>query len=170
MLARIASLIKNRDDNATAALLSQLPDWLDSQRRDATTSLRRTTMLKGLTELGYIVNEGLETAWAKDGKVILRKASSPDYGVEVGGGQGDKMQLRVVAFSTHGEARDTTRDRDIETIWCGDFGRLQASLTESGSDLVIEKALEVGAATVKIIVETEAATDVHLMKPTLRSI
>ena len=114
---------------------------------------RRQAILAGFAQLGYEVREGMETAWAKDGHVIARTPSLPGYGIEIGG-QADsgRMQVRTVALTA---AHDTSRDKDVETIWCGDFTRLQAMLAEQGNDLVIERALGVGAVPVKV------ASDVH---------
>ncbi|RBL67017.1 hypothetical protein C3E98_034375, partial [Pseudomonas sp. MWU13-2625] len=104
---------------------------------------RRQAVLEGLASLGYEVREGMATAWAQDGRVVLRKGATPGYGVEVGGNADNgRLQVRAVALSAQ---RDTQRDKDIETIWCGEFQRLQALLAARGDNLSIEKALAVGA-------------------------
>jgi hypothetical protein len=167
--ARIAAASVERDADVARELVAELSAWLETQRRAAATVARREAMLKGLSELGYAVNEGLETLWAQDGKVVLRKAASPDYGVEVAGGQAGKMQVRVVGYGVPGEARDSVRDRDMETIWCGDLGKLQASLADGGSDLVIEKALAVGATPVKVITGDARQISIDAKRPGFRT-
>ena len=82
-LTRIEMAVESRDIEATKELVADVGAWLDEQKRATTAAARREAMLKGLSELGYAVNDGLETVWAQDGKVVLRKASSPDYGVEI---------------------------------------------------------------------------------------
>ncbi|MCY0857411.1 hypothetical protein [Cupriavidus sp. D39] len=109
---------------------------------------RREAVLGGLASLGYEVREGMATAWAEQGKVALRKTATPGYGVELGGaGDSARLQVRAVAFS---EVRDTSRDRDIETIWCGEFTRLQALVAQRGAGIEIERALPVGAAPLRV--------------------
>ncbi|GAB7549594.1 hypothetical protein CS8_093060 [Cupriavidus sp. 8B] len=109
---------------------------------------RREAVLGGLASLGYEVREGMATAWAEQGKVALRKTATPGYGVELGGaGDSARLQMRAVAFS---EARDTSRDRDIEIIWCGEFTRLQALAAQRGAGIEIERALPVGAAPLRV--------------------
>ena len=44
---------------------------------------------------------------------------------------------------------DSRRDRDMETIWCSEFSRLQELLAASGSEMVIERAVEAGVRPVK---------------------
>jgi hypothetical protein len=90
---------------------------------------RRRAVLEGLASLGYEVSEGMATAWVEGGRVVLRKAASPGYGVELSGGsQSDVLQVRAVSIGNPADARDTSRDRDIETIWCGEFSVCSRSL------------------------------------------
>src|SRR5262249_28036232 len=46
---------------------------LKELRDDAAAHARRQAVLKGLGSLGYEVTEGLETAWVRDGRLVLRK-------------------------------------------------------------------------------------------------
>ncbi|MGR4863231.1 hypothetical protein [Caulobacter sp. LARHSG274] len=48
-------------------------------------------------------------------------------------------------------AASLARDRDAETLWCGDVAALKADLAQAGGDLVIEKALAIGATPLKRI-------------------
>jgi len=95
----------------------------------------------------------METAWARDGQVVAKKSSLPGYGVEIGGqAQSGRLQVRTVALSVD---RDINRDKDVETIWCGEFTKLQELLAEHGNNLAIERALGVGAVPLKVIVEAQ---------------
>jgi hypothetical protein len=40
--------------------------------------------------------------------------------------------LRAVAFGSAAASRDARRDRDMETVWCGEFERLQALIGKDG--------------------------------------
>jgi hypothetical protein len=121
-----------------------------AKARDALAAqARRAAVLQSLAGLGYEVGEGLVTAWVDQGRVVLRKAAQPDYGVEISGDPaGARMQMRVVAFGDEAGV-DTARDQDAETQWCGDVAILQSTLAAAGGDLVIERALPVGATPVK---------------------
>ena len=101
---------------------------------------------------GYEVSEGMATAWVNGGRVVLRKAANPGYGVELSGGsKSDLLQVRAVAFGNSTETRDTSRDRDIETIWCGEFERLQSLIAKDGGHLAIEHARPVGQFPLKVV-------------------
>lgn len=121
------------------------------------TEARRQAVLEGLASLGYEVTEGMATAWVKDGRVVLLKAANPGYGVELSGNAG-LLQVRAVGIGDPAEARDAVRDRDMETIWCGEFERLQTLVAKRGGDLSIETARPVGQYPLKIIPGTRPAT------------
>lgn len=92
-------------------------------------------------------------AWAEQGELVLANPSRPGYGMEVRGGgeKAERIQMRAVAFEGNAASTDLGRDRDAETLWCGDVMRLRAQLAEEGGRLDIEKALEIGAVPLKRI-------------------
>lgn len=135
-------------------------DEIEARRKEAASAIeahrtakaveaRRAAVLEGLSGLGYEVTEGMSTAWASEGRLVLRSAARPDYGVELSGGE--RFQMRPVAFDTNGRGPDPSRDRDAETIWCGDVGSLEKRLAEHGDGLEIERSFPVGAVALKRI-------------------
>ncbi|MDD2869297.1 hypothetical protein [Neomegalonema sp.] len=110
---------------------------------------RRAAVLAGLGALGYEVSENMSTSWASEGRLVLRSALRPDYGVEVSGG--DRLQMRPVAFDRNGRGPDPSRDQDAETLWCGDVEGLEKRLSSFGDALRIERGLPVGAVPLKRI-------------------
>jgi hypothetical protein len=115
---------------------------------------RRRAVLEGLASLGYEVSEGMMTAWVSGGRVVLRKPANPGYGVELSGGsQTDVMQVRAVGIGNPAEARDAGRDRDMETIWCGEFERLQSLVAKAGGNVSIESARPVGQYPLKVVAD-----------------
>jgi hypothetical protein len=163
----LRKLIAECDTVTTISMLTLLTDQcreaLAQQIQRNAAQARREVVLQGLARLGYEINEGMETAWAKNGSVVLRKPTLPDYGVELGGqAETSRMQIRAVAFS---ENRDINRDKDIETIWCGEFSRLQQLIDQAGGNLSIERALSIGQIPLKYIdhsPQIENATTVGL--------
>ena len=136
-------------DAELAPLLADAHAALAKARAALAAQARRAAVLQSLVGLGYEVGEGLATAWVDQGRVVLRKAAQPDYGVEISGDPaGARMQMRVVAFGDEAGA-DTVRDQDAETQWCSDVATLQSTLAAAGGGLVIERALAVGATPVK---------------------
>ncbi|HTU10982.1 MAG TPA: hypothetical protein VMG08_08810 [Allosphingosinicella sp.] len=124
--------------------IAQARAELDAHRECSPAAARRAAVLEGLTALGYEVTEGMQTSLAQEGRLVLRSAARPDYGVEINAA-GARMQMRPVAFDAGGQGPDVSRDRDAETIWCGDVAALQQGLANNGDALVIEKSLPVGA-------------------------
>ncbi|MDQ0397816.1 hypothetical protein ACVKS2_003621 [Pseudomonas sp. PvP125] len=147
LLGHIGTCTTDTELSVMTGLIEQCKTLIASHLQDQAALARREAVLGGLASLGYEVREGMATAWAETGKVVLRKAATPGYGVEVGGkADNGRLQVRAIALSSD---RDKARDRDIETIWCGEFQRLQALLKDKGSELLIERALSVGEVPLK---------------------
>lgn len=132
------------------ARITEANDMIARERAAIAASARRAAVLEGLSALGYEVTEGMSTCWVEDGRVVLRSSLRPEYGVELSGNTGGgRLQMRAVAFNHGGSGPDPARDRDAETIWCSDVSGLQERLAKIGNDLVIERALPVGATPLK---------------------
>jgi len=139
-----------------AALIQRADFLIEAEVQAIAAEERRRAVLEGLAGLGYEVSEGMATAWVNGGRVVLRKAANPGYGVELSGGsKSDLLQVRAVAFGNSTETRDTSRDRDIETIWCGEFERLQSLIAKDGGHLAIEYARPVGQFPLKVVEDKE---------------
>ncbi|WP_338503691.1 hypothetical protein V6R86_08455 [Sphingomonas kaistensis] len=144
--------IESFDAAALEAAIASDRAAIDDLRAKRATAARRAAVLEGLAGLGYEVTEGMATSLADEGRLVLRSAARPDYGVEVSAVAGaERMQLRPVAFEAGGSGPHPGRDRDAETIWCGDVSKLQDALETTGGGLVIERALPIGATPLKRI-------------------
>ena len=152
LLAQVGACSTDTALPLLTALTLQCDTALASHQQALAAVSRRQAVLDGLASLGYEVREGMATAWQDKGAVVLKKAATPGYGVEVGGqADGGRLQVRAVALAAD---RDRSRDRDIETLWCGEFGRLQALLHGQGTELVVERALGVGEVPLKEAIAT----------------
>lgn len=151
LLERINNCSSSTALSVMAGLIDECKAFITQAQQSREAELRRDVILQGLAKLGYEVNEGMNTAWARDGHVIAKKPSLPGYGVEIGGqAQSGRLQVRSVALTNN---RDTSRDKDVETIWCGEFTKLQQLLAEHGDNLIIERALGVGAVPLKVVAD-----------------
>ena len=137
------------DSDELVTRKSELDQAIEAARTQRAIAARRLAVLKGLSALGYEVNEGMETLWASEGRLVLKSAARPDYGVELAGSE--RVQMRPVAFEVGGAGPDASRDRDAETIWCGDVTSLRERLANLGDRLDIERAQPVGAVPIKRI-------------------
>lgn len=115
----------------------------------------------------------MATAWARDGRLVVRKPGMTDYGVELAApADTARLQVRLVGAQTPMQSRSAARDRDHEASWCAEFGALQALLAERGDDLRIERAIEMGVQPVKTVAFEGAhdATDTQTRGPVSRSL
>lgn len=130
---------------------------IEAEVRSMAAEERRRAVLEGLASLGYEVSEGMMTAWVSGGRVVLRKPANPGYGVELSGGsQTDVMQVRAVGLGNPADPRDAGRDKDIETIWCGEFERLQSLVAQAGGNVSIESARPAGQYPLKVVADVVA--------------
>jgi hypothetical protein len=128
------------------ALLAECRAFIDKASRDAASASRRRAVLLGLAGLGYEVREGMETAWAEEGRLVVAKPGVTDYGVELAGPpDASRLQMRVVGAELPASPRSRERDTEQETIWCGDVTELLDSVARAGTAITIERALPVGA-------------------------
>ncbi len=140
---------------ALAETVAAAQQAVDAVRRSLQVQWRRDAVLKELAALGYEVGEGLQTALAKDGKVVLRRAAMPDYGVEVvAPDKGERLAFRAVGFGDAWTVRDKVRDTDAEILWCSDFKRLEETIAMHAGHVTIEKATPAGAESLKIVERT----------------
>jgi hypothetical protein len=148
----IEKALVGEDATAARSLIERANAFIAEEIRGMAAVARRRAVLRGLASLGYEVTEGMATAWVEGGRVVLRKSANPEYGVELAGGtKSERFQVRAVGFGSAGASRDASRDRDMETIWCDEFARLQALLAGQGGKIEIEDALPVGAVPMKVI-------------------
>ena len=102
----------------------------------------------------------MATAWAENGRIVVRKPNEKGYGVELGAVEdAERVQVQLVSFEPSSDASKASQDRDRETIWCSEFSRLQSLLEKSGTSLHIEKALPVGAKPLKQVQEPSITSE-----------
>ena len=137
--------------------ISQAESYLLSHARAAISAQRRRAVLSGLSSLGYAIGAELLTATPAAGRLVVRRPDRPAYGVELIVPEGaDRLQVKVVAVTGQNAPRDASRDRDAEAAWCSDFSKLQKLLQKDGGELIIERALGVGAAPLAEVSITDA--------------
>lgn len=138
-------------------LIKRADFLIEAEVRSMAAEERRRAVLEGLASLGYEVSEGMMTAWVSGGRVVLRKPANPGYGVELSGGsQTDVMQVRAVGLGNPADPRDAGRDKDMETIWCGEFERLQSLVAQAGGNVSIESARPAGHFPLKVVADIVA--------------
>jgi uncharacterized protein YidB (DUF937 family) len=166
VIAEAEGALVRADVPAVMAAKAALSSALDDQRKSDAAAARRRTLLSALADTGYEVREGMETETPAAGNVVLRRAANPEMGIEIiGGVTGSRLQLRPVRFAPAGASGDTSKDRDVETIWCSDFAIMNDRLRALDAEMVIERATPVGAAPVTVVQE-EPDRDTRLIDAT----
>jgi predicted transcriptional regulator len=165
--AKLEAAIRDKDIKVLSQVIPAGRQAIADIQRRRSSDARRRVILSGLSALGYEIREGMSTAWVAKGRIVVHKPNLPGYGVELAGGEdAERLQVRAVAFS---DARDTRRDKDIETIWCGDFEKLRGIVSTQGSSIVIDKALAIGATPLKVVEALDLGYEDHISAQAART-
>lgn len=157
LVARIDAALASSDTSASDALCAEATAHVEQATAAFAAQARREAVLSGLSALGYEIRGGMATAWASDGRIVVRKPGTQDYGVELGApGDAARLQVRLVGSDRPSTARTAERDRDQEVGWCSEFEALQARVAAAGGHLVIERAVGVGVQPVKTVAFADA--------------
>jgi hypothetical protein len=152
--SKARAILTAGDAEAAARLLPTIDEFILAQRKQLAARARRKAVLAALEKLGYEVREGMETAWASEGKLAVKRSADPGIGVEISGApEAERMQLRPIRFTDARSASSGNADRDIEVRWCSDFDLMQQQLADQSCALVVEKATPVGEVPVKIVAD-----------------
>jgi hypothetical protein len=174
LCARIQTEMNEPTDQGASTLIAEAERLAEEEIRLIAAASRRRAVLTGLASLGYEVRENIEAVWVQEGRIVVRKPSSPDYGVELGApADASRLQIRLVGSDRPSTPRNARRDADQEAIWCSAFDQLKALVETGGGKLILEKAIEPGAQPVKttslpdfVSAQTEAARE----EPKLRTL
>jgi hypothetical protein len=113
---------------------------------------RRQAVLTGLAKLGYSVEEGMATAWSRQGRIVVGRPNLADYGVELGATpDGQTLQVRLVGADSPESPRSKERDTKAEATWCSEFTELQKIVSDDGGELQIRRAIGVGVEPVRSV-------------------
>ena len=165
LLARIETDLSNPDLTRVRSLIKECKTASLKLDQEETSQNIRHAMIEALSGLGYEVREGMETLWAENGKLILANTARPGYGMEILGKDAGRVQLRPVALTSN---HDKSRDRDIETLFCGEVKDLQTHMAKQGLELSIAQARAVGEVPVKVIENDEQRAANRPVARTLR--
>jgi hypothetical protein len=150
----------NEPLDALVELETKAQEVLAEALKEIAAGSRRQAVLNGLAELGYQVSEGMETGWVQNGRIVLKRALDTGYGVEiVGNVDSGRVQMRTVAFRKPDSNGDKSSDRAAEIAFCSDVSKLQHEFAEEGSQIVIERALEIGATPLKTVPLADAGQE-----------
>jgi hypothetical protein len=152
METQVASMLQTAKLDGADNLVTRARALIEGETAKLAAVARRRAVLEGLAELGYEVRESMTTAWVRDGRLVVHKPGGTDYGVELGAPQDmSRLQVRLVGSDRPSIPRNAQRDRDMEMIWCSEFGRLQQLVANSGGEVYVQRALDVGVEPVKTI-------------------
>ena len=137
LLQAIAAQREYEDGGASLTDLRQAVDrWCEQEERRLDGERIRSVVLGSLRELGYDVREGMQTGWVEGGSIVLQKAGSNDYAVELQDLNG-RLRTQVVRYGDPDSSvsdQQRQRDTEIEEQWCTAHAQALATLRQKGME------------------------------------
>lgn len=117
---------------------------------------KRLSILQTLQSLGYQLNEGMETAVVKGGRLILRKPEEGEYALELVTNQDMSLLQTELVRQDDGSATNNTdqrkmRDQQAEEAWCQDHATLMKKLNAEEFETEWKMHQAVGAQSVRVV-------------------
>lgn len=140
-----------RDYSAAVKLVEQMMTEIDLKNRRHHAAEKRRAVLNALSSLGYSVQEGMVTAWEKDGRLVVAKAATPNVGVELGAAETvERIQMRAVEIAPSTQAPAKLDGKKVEEQWCTELQKLQQLLGVEGGYSHIDAAKAAGEVPLKV--------------------
>lgn len=131
--------------------------WCEEQDQRMDGDRIRSVVIESLRELGYDVIEGMATGWADGGSVVLQKAGSNDYAVELQDING-RLRSQVLRYGDpDAPVSDQQRQRDteIEQQWCTAHAQTLANLRKEGMEAQIMAKRDPGEVPMVVVRATD---------------
>ena len=147
LIEQLQSLkLKGQPQAVTTEVAAVVRNWCDTEARRQDGEQIRSLVLGSLRELGYDVREGMATAWAEGGQLMLQKPGSSDYGVELQDVDG-RVRTQVVRFgdpATGPSEQQKQRDVEVEQQWCTAHSAVLKNLQDAGLEAKIMASRAIG--------------------------
>ncbi len=152
LAASLARAIDTRALEQASHLITAGRRLIEDHHQKQAAENRRKAVLGALQKLGYEVREGMETATPHGGRLVLRNSTTPEYGAEINlAGNGERMQMRPVAFRATGQVSSQSTDLEFESTWCGQFDEIRELIGRLGGTCKVEQATPVGVVPLKVV-------------------
>ena len=158
LLQAIANQREGQQEGPSLSDLRQAVErWCDQEARRLDGERIRAVVLGSLRELGYDVREGMQAGWVEGGSIVLQKAGSSDYAVELQDLNG-RLRSQVVRFGDPDSPvsdQQRRRDTEIEEQWCTAHAQTLADLRQQGMESQVMAKREPGEVPLVVVRSTD---------------
>lgn len=158
----LKAIAAQREGQAEGPSLTDLrqavESWCEQEAQRLDGERIRSVVLGSLRELGYDVREGMQAGWVEGSSIVLQKAGSSDYAVELQDING-RLRSQVVRFGDpDSQVSDKQRQRDteVEEQWCTAHAQALANLRQKGMAAQIMAKREPGVVPLVVVRSSEA--------------
>jgi len=160
LLLAIASIRDGKLDGSSLRDLQEaVMRWCEQEAQRLDGERIRSIVLGSLRELGYDVREGMQTAWVEGSSIVLQKAGSGDYGVELKDFNG-RLRSQVIRYGDPNSIvsdQQHQRDTEIEQHWCSAHAKTLAILRQQGMEARIMAKREPGEVPLVVVRSTKSS-------------
>ncbi len=154
--------LQGQPQTVITEVAAQVRNWCDAEAQRQDGEQIRSLVLGSLRELGYDVREGMATAWAEGGQLMLQKPGSSDYGVELQDVNG-RVRTQVVRFGDPAAGlseQQKQRDVEVEQQWCTAHSAVLKNLQDAGLEAKILASRAIGELPLEVrAVDSAAITE-----------
>jgi hypothetical protein len=161
LVSELRRMVDSEDFRDLESVRLRIPAAMAAAEARREREYKRRALIDALKGIGYETNEGLETAFVKDGRLVLRRPGEDDYAVEMVANRDlTQLQTALVRFADSAEVTEQQRRRDMEReeSWCQDHARLREQMAARGLETGFKMQLKPGEHPVKVLVDAEAAS------------
>ncbi|MCF6312978.1 MAG: hypothetical protein L3J39_11055 [Verrucomicrobiales bacterium] len=155
---------KRRFERGDAVQAVEVEEAIEEANAAAAAAVARREVLTALQSIGYELRSGMETAFVRDGRIVVRKPNDGDYGVELSTlPQGGVNLIRSRVVRLRGQEAQTAderlRDKEREESWCSDRQSIAEYLEALEIKSEVKTARAAGEGGVPVIKPIAAAID-----------
>lgn len=158
LLQAIAAQREGQQEGPSLTDLRQAVErWCEQEARRLDGERIRTVVLSSLRVLGYDVREGMQAGWVEGGSIVLQKAGSSDYAVELQDLNG-RLRSQVVRFGDPDSPvsdQQRRRDSEVEEQWCTAHAQTLADLRQQGMESHVMAKREPGEVPLVVLRSTD---------------
>ncbi len=149
---------KRRFEQGEEVRAVEVEEAIEKASAAAAAAVARREVLTALQSIGYELRSGMETAFVRDGRIVVRKPNDVDYGVELSTlPQGGVNLIRSRVVRLRGQEAQTEeqrlRDKEREESWCSERERMEEHLEDLGITSEIKTARAAGESAVPVLEE-----------------
>lgn len=156
LVARLGAMRKSRKISAIEPLKTQIAQIASAEEKRLEREHKRRAIVESLSKLGYQTVEGMQTAFIKNGRLVVQQQHEEEYAVEVILNEDStKLQSRVIRYAASADSsrQQKLRDHEQEVSWCAGHSAFLEEMAKRGWPSEYLSRSDAGKYPVKVVID-----------------